>query len=194
MIRATCLSLATSLTLLASPVWAQEARIYPDTLRAETPEDAARHFVDSFAAQDYFAVFYMLTPAAQQDFFKVFQTTFSFETFFVGSEGAIPPGSVMDPDVKDERGILADRSLVFDNLMFHADTAGMLPFSFGPDASIGAVSGGDVTAEITVATDADPAQLTLHVSEDAQGFWRVDRVSWDGANPDIRPWSIPAAH
>ncbi len=179
--------------LLTSSALAEEARIYPERLLAGTPQAASEIFVERFAAQDYFAVFYLLSAEARLDFFKVFQATFGFEHVFVGTDGAIPPGSIMAPGTDVPDHVLADRSLTFDDLFLKADAAGMLPFTFAEDAEIGAVKESTSQAQVQVATQREPAEVTLHLVSDDGGAWLVDRITWDGSGEDYRPWSRASA-
>lgn len=178
--------------LLATPSLAQEERTYPQRLAGASPEATAEAFVDRLAARDYFAVFFLLTPEARDEFFTRFQVTFSLEQQFIGSDGAIPPGSVMHPDQPAGSETLGDRSLVFDNLLFHADEAGMLPFFFGDAAAVGAAQTSENTASVEVTTDGEPAEITLHLATTEAGAWLVDRMDWPGSDASVRPWGIAA--
>lgn len=174
----------------AAPALAQQARIYPDSLAYSAPDAAAEAFVDRFAEQDYFAVYFLLTPGARDDFFKTFATMFSLEIFFAGPDGAVPPGSVMDTTQDEAPAILSERALTFDNLVIHADEAGWLPFNVSPDAEIVSIEHDGSTALATVATGTEPVEIALNLLADEAGVWKIDRVDWDGSDPNFRPWGI----
>ncbi|QEI05802.1 hypothetical protein FXN63_08030 [Pigmentiphaga aceris] len=164
-----------------------DPRIYPDTLDMKTPEASASGFLKAYARSDYFAVQQMLTPDAQH---SVSENLFGYRP-----EKLIPkmkdnelPGSVLFDKSADTTEVMSDPALTFDDVLFAAQRANILPFTIGAGARLGKVDKQDKQATIEVVTDGKPAALTFQMALLPSGRWKVDQVTWAGSATDMRPW------
>jgi hypothetical protein len=94
-------------------------------------------------------------------------------------------------DVPSE--ILINPALMFDDLLFAAESQRMLPFVIGNPQVEAPGSLTEVGLELPVRNIGgvpDKLMLLLIIVED--GTWRVDRITWAGSNSEGRPWGVIA--
>jgi len=161
---------------------------------SDSAETVARTFVDHFKDSDYFSAWFLLSPAAKQGFVRT-TATLNIKSL-LQIEGMSLPGSVFlntdgpRSDLVDD--FRTDPSLLFDDLLYAGEQSGTLPFLFGPQASIIEVDIDGIVANASIHTDGEPANLGLHLVQLSDKTWRVDRVTWDGADQEgAKPWALP---
>jgi hypothetical protein len=168
----------------------QPPRIYPHTLRADSAEALAQDFVDAFAAKNYFAVYFMLSPAVKAGLFDP-GTMLQLPQLLPGIDVGDLPGTGVyrNSPRPDELALdtMHDPALVFDRLLLAADRQGVLPFDL-TDAKIGPVEKTGDGATVALVTRKDPGNIVLHLVEMSAGWWRLDQVSWPGSLDWAKPW------
>ena len=129
----------------------------------------------------------LFSPDAQRDFSEVL---FGPEYKLIPrmKDGELP-GSVLFNKALNTDEVLGDPSLTFDDVMFAAQRADILPFTLGAGAKLGKVDKQAKQATIDVVTDGKPAAITLQMVLLSSGRWKVDRVVWAGSSTDARPWA-----
>jgi len=177
-------------------------RTYLDTLPV-SPEAVAETFIQAFGAGDFFRAHLMMSPAAKGAILDQKRPLMMMQ-FLPDLDTTDVPGTGLFRDI-DRADALAldvmrDPGVIMQRLLSAAKRQGALPFDLRnamikdvgditetPDAESG------VTAEalITVTTESEPKELTLHMVELPNRQWRVDRISWDGSLEQGRPWGIP---
>jgi len=162
-------------------------RIYPETLDTKTPEASANTFLKAYARSDYMEVQELFSPAAQSDFSE-FLFAHDFKLIPRMKDGELP-GSVLFNKALNTDEVLGDPALTFDDVMFAAQGANILPFTLGAGAKLGKVDKQAEQATIEVVTDGKPAALTLQMVLLPSGRWKVDRVVWAGSSAEARPWA-----
>lgn len=165
-------------------------RIYPETLDTKTPEATANTFLKAYARSDYMEVQQLFSPGAQRDFSEVLFGP-EFKLIPRMKDGELP-GSVLFNKALNTDEVLGDPSLTFDDVMFAAQGANILPFTIGAGAKLGKVEQQNKQAKqatIEVVTDGKPAALTLQMILLPSGRWKVDRVVWAGSSAEARPWA-----
>ena len=160
-------------------------RIYPETLDMKTPEATAAGFLKAYARSDYFAVHQMLSPTARDGFTE--------GVFGYGDVKLIPrmknnelPGSTLFSD--DGWELIGDSSLGFDDVLWAAERAKILPFTIGPGARVGKVTTEGKTSTVALVTDGEPAALTMELRLLPSKRWKIEQVRWDGSSSTAKPW------
>ena len=187
-------AMVTGLALLLSTAGlsAQEGRTLVERLSLDTPESAVGAFIEAFGREDYFAAYYMLSPEAKKAFAEGYYT-YNLGRLIVTGDTSFVPGSVFSADELPEAmltDLSYDLALIFDNIVHNATTNGQMPFSLA-EARI--MSTSEVSDEaVVVAVDAPEVSSRMRfetiLAYDDQ--WRIDRIAWDGSDPEERPWGI----
>lgn len=182
-----------ALTATAPAGEAASQRTFVEALDVASPESTLQTLFDAYAKADYFTVHYLLSAEAKTGFRNLASVHLSFEPLFPDFEGMIIPGSKLsDSEGVDMRNeVLNDTALYFDDVMLAADRAGFLPFTFGPTVKILRVETEDDAAVAEIATDSDPANVSVRLVRLSSGDWRIDAISWEGSMTDARPWGVP---
>jgi hypothetical protein len=187
------LALAGLVLLLATGLaGAQEGRTFIDRLPLETPQSAAEAFISAFNAKDYALAYYMMTPEARQTFVDSYYAYNAGRYFKLDDTGFVAGSLLSDSDISE--GELAevgsDTALIFDNLVFHADQNGEMPFSLG-NAKAALVEDGDSNTQATVVIEGgEPARILIDAVLLYNGDWRIDRIHWAGSDPAQKPWGL----
>lgn len=186
------LALASTL-VVGQPVSAADRTII-ERLESHTPEQAAKVFVGAFMAEDYVAAYFLLSPHARRGFSEAIQS-FSLDTLFVGLDnGGQVPGSVLAEGASfsddDNYAVLTEPVLNFDNLVFAASQGGFLPIRLITPQLGAPTMSSEGLLIISVTNDGEPKALSLELVPTARGTWLVDRISWAGSAPDMRPWGV----
>src|SRR5690606_28019733 len=78
-----------------NPATAQEGRTFVERLELDTPEEAVQSFIDAFAAKDFLAAYFMLTPPARNQFTNTYYS-FNVASYFNTEGTGWIAGSVYD--------------------------------------------------------------------------------------------------
>ncbi len=190
-------AMATGLAVLLSAtigLMAQESRTFVQRLALDTPSNAVTAFIDAFSAEDFLAAYYMLSPEAKKAFAQSYYA-FNVARFVVTGDTNLVPGSIFSTDELPE-AMLTDLSndvaLIFDNIVHNAAANGQMPFSLA-EASVmntAKASDGAVIVAVNAPQMSSPMRFETILAYDGQ--WRIDRITWDGSDPEERPWGIGA--
>lgn len=183
---------ALALMIATAPLAAQEGRTFVDRLPLGTPESAVTAFIDAFNAKDFATAYYMMSPEAKRTFIDSYYAYTVGRYFSAQGEGYVE-GSIFSDTSDVSDGLFAevadDTALIFDNLVFHAEANGQLPFTLA-NAGIDSIEmAGDDAAEVSI-TGAEPATLRLEMVQIYNGSWRVDQIRWAGSSAEIKPWGF----
>ncbi len=189
-------SMITGLALLISTVGlaAQEGRTFVERLALDTPESAVGAFIEAFGAEDYLAAYYMLSPEAKKRFAEHYYM-FNVSTYVTTADTAMVPGSIFSMDELPEQmlGDLSyDLALIFDNIVLNATANGQMPFSLAEASVMSTSEAGDGAVIVAVNAPGVASRMRFETQLAYDGAWRIDRITWDGSDPEERPWGIGA--
>jgi hypothetical protein len=181
-----------ALIIATSPLMADEGRTFVDRLPLDTPESTVTAFIEAFATKDYATAYYMMSPEAKHTFIDSYYA-FTVGRYFKADEDGMIKGSIYSDMADMEEGLFEevsdDTALIFDNIVFNADANGQMPFRIA-DATIGTVEKTGDDAALVTLEGAKPASLRLEAVLLFNGDWRIDRIFWDGSDPELRPWGL----
>jgi hypothetical protein len=179
-----------TLALLSMPASAQDGRTFVDRLSLDTPQGAAMEFVSAFKAKDFATAYFTLSPQAKRSFIDTYYDFNAGRYFNLEGTGFID-GSLMSEAELGEgelEELQSDGALIFDNLVFHAQRNGELPFDL-TDADVTMVEdiGRDDAALVTVEGGV-PQIIKMDAILLYNGDWRIDRIYWNGWDGQLKPW------
>lgn len=182
---------AFALLIATVPLAAQEGRTFVDRLALDTPQGTAKAFIEAFNAKDFATAYYMLSPEAKRNFIDSYYAYTAGRYFNVGAPGVIEGSLLSDSTISDDElaEVGDDTALIFDNLVFHAEANGELPFDLTNAAPSLVEPTGDTTALITV-EGGTPAKLLMDAVLLYNGDWRIDRIHWTGSDASLKPWGL----
>lgn len=173
-------------------------RIYPDTLRAYTPEEAVKGFIEAYKRDDFYEVWHRFTGSARKGYMERLVTTFCFngffnlknDTFIMNLPGArFYDDGILNTLSDDEKYDFSDYGLLFDDAMLAARKLHILPFTFGPGSAILTSKKKDDFAYLEINTDSKPPIITIVAKKiSSNGLWRIDQVMWPDSADNVHPW------
>jgi hypothetical protein len=173
-----------------SPPAPLESRTFVESLDMSSGLAVTEEFIAAYAASDYLAVYYLLSPNAKMDFVKTVNQL-NIARLFPRLDSTAPAGSVYDTAPMEQdmvSDVTPDGAMMFDDLMMAAERQGVLPFDLRtagvPSATIDQADQG----RYMVATQADPGYVLISTIRLSNGDWRVERVVWAASDPAARPW------
>lgn len=177
--------------ILCVPAMGQEGRTFVERLPMDTPQETAKAFIEAFNAKDFATAYYMLSPEAKRTFVDSYYAYTAGRYFNVGESGMVDGSLLSDATLSDDElaEVGDDTALIFDNLVFHADANGEMPFSLANAAPALVEPTGEKTALITV-EGGQPATILMDAELLYNGDWRIDRIHWAGSDSSLKPWGL----
>ena len=177
--------------LLCAPAMAQDGRTFVDRLPMDTPQATAQAFIEAFNTKDFATAYYMLSPEAKRTFIDSFYAYSAGRYFNVGETGMVAGSLLSDAAISEDElaEVGDDTALIFDNLVFHAQANGEMPFSLANAAPAQVEETGETTAVITV-EGGEPAKIEMDAILLYNGDWRIDRIHWPGSDRTLKPWGL----
>jgi hypothetical protein len=181
-----------ALVLATAPLMAQEGRTFIDRLPLDTPQEAVSAFIEAFNAKDYALAYYMMTPEARQTFVDSYYAYNAGRYFKLDDTGFVAGSLLSESDISE--GELAevgsDTALIFDNIVFHADQNGEMPFSLAGAKAVQVEDGDSDTQATVVIEGGEPARILIDAVLLYNGDWRIDRIHWAGSDAAQKPWGL----
>ena len=186
------LALAGLALLAVTPLAADEGRTFVDRLPLDTPQGAVTGFIEAFNAKDFATAYYMLSPEAKQTFVDSYYAYNSARYFNVGDSSFIEGSLLSEADISDDElaEVGSDTALIFDNLVFHAEENGELPFDFTNAKATLVEDTGDAKEAVVTIEGGKPTPLRVDAILLYNGDWRIDRIHWAGSDAELKPWGV----
>lgn len=189
-----CLVASALPLLLAGALAAQDAppRTFYESLDLASPQGTAETFLAAYARADYETVFAALSADAQQNFVNTLFRLFDISPYFAGQGVEFLRSTTLGRDSKTFDEFMGMPGVIFDDIMMTAQADAILPFEVAPtyEVSIALVSIDPPMAVARVVTHANPPILSLDLLQFPSGRWKVDRITWDGSDHEMRPWGV----
>ena len=166
------------------------SRTFVESLDMSSGRAVVDEFIAAYAASDYLAAYYLLSPNAKMDFLTAVNE-YKPAKLFPRLDTYALAGSVFATGDREQdmlTDVTPDGAMMFDNLMIAAERQDVLPFDLRnagtPSATIDQADQG----RYMVSAQGDPAVVLISTIRLSNGDWRVERVVWAASDPSARPW------